>query len=162
MPAIREVDRQVTPTSYLCRVLMVRDCVPSLWKVWTFQPETFITSLRTRTVVACWFITSPAKQKTGTLGTYAVDALVLFVISLFMLLIEEDTLGFDWGKGPKSYPEKCPVCCRFSTDFCRFSTDTLAEWPEAAGCRNRHLLDFHQSPFSRVAALIPPGASWIR
>ena len=68
-----------------------------------------------------------------------------------MLLIEEDTLGFDWGKGPKSYPEKCPVCRRFSTD-------ALVEQPKAAGCQNRHLLDFHQSPFSQVAALIPLGA----
>ena len=68
-----------------------------------------------------------------------------------MLLIEEDTLGFDWGKCPKSYLEKCPVCCRFSTD-------ALTEQPKAAGCRNRYLLDFHQSPFSRVVALIPLGA----
>ena len=66
-------------------------------------------------------------------------------------LIEEDTLRFDWGKSPKSYPEKRPV-------YRRFSTDTLTEWPEATDCRNRHLLDFHQSPFSRVAALMPLGA----
>ena len=71
------------------------------------------------------------------------------------VLIEEDTLGFDWGKGPKFYPEKCPVCHRFSTD-------ALTEQPKAAGCRNRHLLDFHQSPFSRVVALIPLSARPIR
>ena len=29
------------------------------------------------------------------------------------LLIEEDTLEFDWGKGPKSYPEERPICRRF-------------------------------------------------
>ena len=51
-----------------------------------------------------------------------------------MSLMEEDTLGFDWGEGLKSYPEKRPVCCRFSTN-------ALTEWPEDAGCRNRHLLD---------------------
>ena len=51
-----------------------------------------------------------------------------------MLLIEEDILGFDWGKGPKSYPEKHPVCHRFSTD-------TLTEQQEAASGQNRHLLD---------------------
>ena len=66
------------------------------------------------------------------------------------LLIEEDTLGFDWGKGPKSYPEKRPVCRRISKDG-------LTERPEADGCRNRHLLDFHQSPFGRVAALNTTG-----
>ena len=31
------------------------------------------------------------------------------------LLIEEDTLGFDWGKDPKSYPEN-PL---FAADFPR-------------------------------------------
>ena len=61
-----------------------------------------------------------------------------------MLLIE-DTLGFDWGKGPKSFPEKRPVCRRFSTDADRAT-----------------LLDFHQSPFSGVAALIPLSARPIR
>ena len=50
-----------------------------------------------------------------------------------MLLIEEDTLGFDCGKGPKSYPEKKRPVCR------RFSTDALTGRPEAAGCQNRHL-----------------------
>ena len=80
---------------------------------------------------------------------------VQHLISLFMLLIEEDTLGFDWGKGPKSYSENA----LFAADF---STDALTERPEAAGCRNRHLLDFHLSPFSRVAALIPLGARPIR
>ena len=49
--------------------------------------------------------------------------------------------------------KKRPVCRRFSTD-------ALTERPEDAGCRNRHLLDLHQSPFSRVAALIPLGAVW--
>ena len=58
---------------------------------------------------------------------------ISIIISLFMLLIKEDTLEFDWGKGPKPYPEKRPVCHRFSTD-------ALTERPEAAGCRNRHLL----------------------
>ena len=48
------------------------------------------------------------------------------------------SLEFDWGKCPKSYPEKRPVCRRFSTD-------ALKERLEAAGCRNRHLLDFHQT-----------------
>ena len=72
-----------------------------------------------------------------------------------MLLNEEDTLGFDRGKGPKCYPEKRSVCRRFSTD-------TLTEKPEAVGCRNRHLLDIHYSPFSRVAALIPLGTRPIR
>ena len=66
------------------------------------------------------------------------------------MLIEEDTLGFDWGKGPKSYPEKCPLCRRFSTD-------ALTERPEATGCWKRHL-DFHQSSFSRVVTLILLGA----
>ena len=42
-----------------------------------------------------------------------------------MLVIEEDTLGFDWGKGPKSNLDKRPVCLRFSTD-------SLTEWIEAA------------------------------
>ena len=45
-------------------------------------------------------------------------------------MLIKDTLGFDWGKGSKSYPEKRPVCRRFST-----------ERPEAAGCWNKHLLD---------------------
>ena len=70
-----------------------------------------------------------------------------YSISLFMLLIAEDTLVFDWGKGPKPYLENA----LFAADF----FDALTEWPEAAGCRDRHLLDFHQSPFSRVVALIP-------
>ena len=34
-------------------------------------------------------------QKTGASDTHAADVLALFVILLFMLLIEEDTLGFD-------------------------------------------------------------------
>ena len=72
-----------------------------------------------------------------------------------MLLIEEDTLWFDRGKGPKFYPEKRPICRRLSTD-------ALIERPKATGSRNRHLLDFHQSPFSRVAALIQLGAWPIR
>ena len=71
------------------------------------------------------------------------------------LLIEEDTLKFDWGKSPKSYPEKRPVCRRFSTD-------ALTERSEATVNRNRHLLDFHQSLFSQVATLIPLGAKPIR
>ena len=74
-----------------------------------------------------------------------------YSISLFMLLIEEDTLGFDWGKGPKYYSEKRPVCRRFSTN-------AFIERPQDACCRNRHLLGFHQSPFSWVAALISLGA----
>ena len=73
-----------------------------------------------------------------------------------MVLIEEDTLGFDWGKGPKGPTQKNAL---FAADF---STDALTERPEAAGCRNRHLLDFHQSPIIRVAALIPLGARPIR
>ena len=68
-----------------------------------------------------------------------------------LLLIEEDTLGFIERRVPKSYPEKRPVCCRFSTD-------ALTDRPDAAGCWNKHLLDFHYSPFSRVSALIPRGA----
>ena len=66
-----------------------------------------------------------------------------------------NTLGFDWGKGPKSSLEKRLICRKFSTD-------ALTEWPEAASCRNRDLLGFHQSPFSRVTALIPLGARPIR
>ena len=66
------------------------------------------------------------------------------------MLMEEHSFGFDWGKGHKSYPEKCPVCRRFSTD-------ALTERAEATGYRNRHLLDFHQSPFSRFAVLIQLG-----
>ena len=44
---------------------------------------------------------------------------------------------------PSPTRKKPSVCCRFSTD-------ALTEWPEAAGCWNRHLLDFHQNPFSWV------------
>ena len=71
-----------------------------------------------------------------------------------MLLIEEDTLGFDWGKGPKSYPED-------QLAYRRFSTDALREWPKANERLNRHLLDFHPSSFSWVAALITLGARHI-
>ena len=87
-----------------------------------------------------------------------LQIVLILLVSAFTLVrlnqlpseqVEEDTLGFDWGKGPKSYPEKRPVCHRFSTN-------TLTDWPEAAGCQNRHL-DFHQSLFSRVATLIPLG-----
>ena len=98
--------------------------------------------------------TSRMSSPSGCRAAFAADALALFVISLFMLLIEGDTLGFDWGIGLKSYPEKRPVC-RW------FSIDALTDWPEAAGCRNRHL-DFYQSPFFQVAALIPLGAWPIR
>ena len=59
------------------------------------------------------------------------------------------------GRVPSPTWKKCPVCHRFSTD-------TLTEQPEAAGCRNRHLLNFYQSPFSQVAALILLGARPIR
>ena len=149
LSALRKADLWQTGDTKT-RVLTVRDCVPSLQRMRTFQPATFITSLCTRTVVAFWFITGPADQKTSASGTHAADALALFVISLFMLLIEEDTLGFDWGRGPKSYLEKRSVCPRFSTD-------ALTERPEVAGCQNRHLLDFHQCPFSLAAVLIPLG-----
>ena len=75
--------------------------------------------------------------------------------SLFMLLIEENTLGFDWGKGPKSYPENA----LFAADF------PQTHWqsdPRPPVCRNRHLLDFHQSSYSRGVALTPLGARPIR
>ena len=51
--------------------------------------------------------------------------------------------------------KKRPVCRRSSTD-------ALTKRPEATGCQSRHFLDFHQSPFSRFAALIPLGARPIR
>ena len=54
------------------------------------------------------------------------------------LLIEEDTLGFNWGKGPKSYLENA----QFAADF----PQTHWQRTGAASYRNRHLLDFHQSP----------------
>ena len=61
--------------------------------------------------------------------------------SLFMLLIEEDILGFNWGKGPKSYPEKRPVCRIFSID-------ALTERPEVAGYRKSTSWIFTTTPLS--------------
>ena len=58
--------------------------------------------------------------------------------------------GIKLREGSQVLPGKTPVCRKFSTD-------ALTERPEATGCWNKHLLDFHQSPFSQVVALIPLG-----
>ena len=54
---------------------------------------------------------------------------------------------------------RVPSHTRKNALFCRrFLTGTSTERSEAAGCRNRNLLDFHQSPFCWVAVLILLGA----
>ena len=66
------------------------------------------------------------------------------------MLIEEDTLGFDWGKGSQVLPVKTPCL----PEIFHKCIDRLIQ-----GCRCwKRLLDFHQSPFSWVATRIPLGA----
>ena len=105
-----------------------------------------------RSQVCTRIITARAERNSYLL--VLVSAFTLFGLNRLppkQVFIEEDTLGFDWGKGPKSYPEKCPVAADF------LQTHWQSD-PSQPGCRNRHLLDFHQSPFSRVAVQIPLGA----
>lgn len=84
---ILHIYKSATQTPYLYRVLAVRDCVPSPWRVQTFQAAIFITSLLARTVVACWFLSGLADQKTGASDTHAAEALALFIFLLVLSLI---------------------------------------------------------------------------